>query len=300
MKPKVTLLAHTTTPIETIYQVWELSKGNLPLDGIREDAFCLERPDRKRDIFERVVEAKIPVAENLDFVFLLENVSISFREQMVRHRIGVKVGERIGIDMVPDLADSTWWSQSMRILDMGRFATERAYREPNFKGPKSMLAYEQGMHQMQDLYNFLIAQGESAEDAREVIPLGATHRITWKLNLAALQHIVGKRGCWILQGDLWEPIIRGMVEELATKVDPYFRTLIAPPCVKGGKYQKCVFEIDNDRRLHGLDDVPPCALFVEAENKVWEGSPDRVKRYNGMKRQYENLWGKTCQELISA
>ena len=101
------------------------------------------------------------------------------------------------------------------------------------------------------------------EDARELIPLGATSRLTWTLNLRTLQHIVGKRGCTILQLGLWGPVITGMIEELSRKVHPAFRALVTPPCMKGDKYTGCIFPEDNARRLDGRDrNLPVCPLFI--------------------------------------
>lgn len=303
MPPKVTLVSWTQDPIGTIYKLWEASKSNRPYREIEKElAEADNNPaiETVRSIFEKVVDSKIPVAENIDFIFLLENVSISFREQMVRHRIGVKVGDRIGVDIVPDLADSTWWSQSMRILDMGDFAANGRFHQPEGISELAAKRFRTAMRAAEDGYNDLLELGVSMEKAREVIPLAATHRISWKLNLSALQHIVGKRGCWILQGDLWEPVIRGMVEELATKVDPYFRTLIAPPCVKNGKFVSCSFKLDNERRVSGEDSIPPCALYLKGEKKTWEvPSPGAIGRFDEMVVRYESLWGKTCEELTS-
>ena len=302
MIPKVTLISYTNDPIGTIFKIWEASKSNRNWQEIEDDVNCCEDPStscgngcnlKRQSIFEKVIDSKIPVAENLNFVFLLEGVSISFREQMVRHRIGVNVGDRLGVDIVPDLADSTWWSQSMRILDMSNFAKEGAYRVPKFPNPEAETVYRSAMKLAEVAYGGLVAAGMSMEDAREVIPLGATHRITWGLNLAALQHIVGKRGCQILQGDLWEPIIQGMVEELAKNVDPYFRRLIAPPCISGWKYVGCKFKLDNERRVEGKDEIPPCTLYAGKELPPEHVKElEKIPRFSKMAEQYKRLWGK--------
>jgi hypothetical protein len=99
------------------------------------------------------------------------------------------------------------------------------------------------------------------EDAREVIPLGAQHRISWKMNLQTLLHVVGKRGCWILQAGLWAPIIQGMIHELATKVHPGFRRIVQPPCIDNDLFGACEFVLENVRRMDGDDQHPPCPLY---------------------------------------
>jgi len=128
--PKVTLLTHTNLPLETIYSVWEASKGEASLRSPQEIRDTVSRDDVVK-LFKAVIAQKIPVGEHVDFVFMLENVSVSWREQAVRHRIGTKVSpETLGVDIIPDLADSSFWSQSMRIQNMGNFADNKAYRMP--------------------------------------------------------------------------------------------------------------------------------------------------------------------------
>lgn len=245
-------------------------------------------PDEVDDLFRRVIAQRIPIGEHIDFIFVLEGVSVSWREQGVRHRIGVKISpERLGIDLIPDLADSTFWSQSMRIMDMGEFASRGEYRVPEtldgkvipqgfegMSGASAEEAYRTLMWEIQQGYNALVAAGVPMEDARELIPLGAQHRLSWKLNIGALQHILGKRGCWILQGGLWGPVARGMMKELAEKVDPVFRDLATPPCVKGNQFTGCVFREEARRRLTGEDELPPCPLHL-AQHVIKD--PDLVR-----------------------
>lgn len=266
MTPKVTLLTHTRLPLETVYSVWQMSKSDAPL-MTPEEVQAQVPAEEVRDLFRRVIEQRIPISEHVDFVFALEGISVSWREQAVRHRIGTTPSpERVGIDIVPDLADSSFWSQSMRIMDMGRFADAGGYRLPESLsgkqcGPTSAEDLFRGtMHVIQTAYRSLVDAGVPMEDARELIPLGATHSMSWRLNIASLQHVIGKRSCWILQGGIWEPVIRGMVNELAEKVDPIFRTLATPPCIKRDKFSGCVFHEENARRYSGEDKLPVCPL----------------------------------------
>jgi len=255
-EPRVQLLSWTRFPVETLGAVWQASRDNEPV------AEPMVRPP-DNELFRKIIQSKIPVSQMIDFVFLLHDVSISFREQMVRHKIGVKVGDRIGSDLAPDLSDSAWWSQSMRVLDMGTFAFDRAYYAPpsikNKNAATTLL--DRAMLDAQIAYNKLVGMGIPREDARQVIPLGSTHRIVWKLNLSALMHIIGHRACWILQLGFWRPVIEGMIRELCEKVDPVFRDLATPPCLKDEKFAGCLFRLDNEKRLLHEDPLPPCPLW---------------------------------------
>jgi len=318
-EPKVTLLTWTSLPLETVYSVWQASKNEDPLvtpEQVKRDV----DPSEVRDLFRRVIAQRIPIGEHLDFVFMIENVSVSWREQAVRHRIGVspspeRLGADIGlveVDRVPDLSDSSWWSQSMRIQNMGKFADNEAYRLPaTVRGDIGLeLMFKRVMKTIQDAYNELVEAGVPMEDARELIPLGAQHRISWRLNIGALQHIVGKRGCWILQLGIWGPVIRGMISELVAKVDPIFGELVTPPCLDGDKFTGCKYHEECRRRIDGEDALPPCPLHLVhhhiPDNCV--GPPDSQRPYDpavqerlslpmaaemrARAKDYEAFWGR--------
>jgi hypothetical protein len=270
--PKVSLVTHTALPLETVYSVWEQSKTvGTPFRSPEQIRAEVPREDIVK-LFRSVIEQRIPVGEHIDFIFELENISISWREQAVRHRIGTKASpERVGADFVfteiPNLADSSWWSQSMRLMDMSRFAADKNFRVPEtiLKHPKRDLllaAYLNAMDEIQNAYALLTQQGIPPEDARELVPLGAQHRMTWKLNIGSLQHIVGKRGCWILQLGIWGPVIKGMISELVEKVHPVFGEIVTPPCLKGDDWTGCKFEEENARRYDGRDPLPVCSLHM--------------------------------------
>ncbi len=266
-KPKVTLLSWTKNPLELVYSVWQASKDDKKLLSV-DDVIRKVKKEEVDGIFKAVMAQKIPIGEHIDFVFMIENISISWREQAVRHRIGTKPSlERLGVDIVPDLADSSWWSQSHRIRDVSYFATKGEYRMPETISRNIMAKnlFTDTMEIIQNAYKALLDLDIPMEDAREIIPLGAQHRISWKLNFSALQHILGKRACWILQLGLWGPIIKGMVKELAEKIDPLFYDLVKPPCIgddENKPFTDCKYMEECHRRLDCKDDLPPCPLHL--------------------------------------
>jgi thymidylate synthase (FAD) len=299
MNPKITLVDWPRWPIETIYYLWETSRHNknvmLPQE-IHEK--CKADPEYNKEIrkvFEQVIDSPYPIAENLWFVFLLEGVSISFREQMVRHRVGVKVGERVGMDIVPELGSSSWWSQSMRYTNVGRFCDKSQFRMPeSVEGnPEAYGEYLLAMQSAQESYNKLVQIGIPIEDAREVIPLGATHSISWGINLLSLAHILRKRSCWILQLGVWGPVIRGMISELREKVDPYFSNLVTPPCMKGDEFKGCVAKLDNEERQTGKDPLPPCSLFLRNHPELILPEyvhANKIVKFKSMREDFSSFW----------
>lgn len=293
MQPRVTLINPPTHVLETIWVLWQKSKVDDPATLLDVEEVARKVPTKELEtLFWDVLRQHIPVAEHIHFTFMLDGISVSLREQMVRHRIGTKVGDRIGVDMIPDLASSSWWSQSMRIQDMSTFADREMYRIPptladsraielSLDGRPTTRDPDQGnskisarqlfiqtMELIQDAYSALVKAGVPMEDARELIPLGAQHSISWDINLQALLHVLGKRGCWILQLGIWGDVIHGMVRELAAKVHPMFARIVAPPCIdQDNNFKSCLYRKENERRLPDNDGVvhdqlPPCPLYL--------------------------------------
>ena len=316
----VKLISGTEYPVETIYVEWLQSRTDDPVNSPRwyhnAAAAKTDRGTKLRAeidaVFAQVTAMKMPLLETLDFVFLLEDVSIALREQLVRHRIGHKFGGRLGADLIPDIAGgSSFWSQSMRVKDMSNFAANG-----NFETPASVanahdikcegsgmscwktasLAYADAMKFAADTYAALLQAGVPPEDARMVIPLGATHRMSWKVNLAALAHVLSKRGCWIAQLGLWKPLIHGVVAALG-EIHPSFRRLIDPPCFADGHYTGCAYGFENWNRMNGEDPGVPCSLWCcndgPGDYMHYEdaSATERQKGiYRAMMKDYGVLW----------
>jgi len=287
--PKVTLVGVSGMPfhlqrrinsdprlgvMQVIAIIWLQSKTTEELDDIVGQVLIMSDVELA-DLMTSVMEG-VPVVEAVSFNFIIENASIGWREQMVRHRVGTKPDVRVGadwitVDTIPEVADMSAWSQSMRLLDMSTFASERsAFRTPDTviaMGPDAVLRWRKDMETIEAMYARWASSGLPLEDARDLIPLGATSRLSWTLNLRTLQHIVGKRGCTILQLGYWGPIINGIISQLTTHIHPCFGRLVTPPCMKGTKYTGCIFPEDIQRRFDGRDhNLPVCPLFLGRES----------------------------------
>jgi thymidylate synthase (FAD) len=69
---------------------------------------------------------------------------------------------------------------------------------------------------LREAYNNLIEAGVSKEDAANVLPLGMTSKMVWKINLRALIHFMSKRKCTRAYKE-----IRKMCKDICTELSNY-------------------------------------------------------------------------------
>lgn len=312
-KPSARLISAFAYPAETIYCLWQASRTRDPIPPAQQVSdWCQRDPAmaaKVAEVFETVIESEIPVAENLDFVFLLENMPVSLREQIVRHRIGHRFGENFGVDLVPGDVQDSWWSQSMRVMDMGQFASNGDYFTPEIPDVEcknevdgtvvgtAQAIYDNFMRLSERTYQLLIQAGLPPEDARQVIPLAATSRMTWKMNYQSLKHIMKRRSCWIAQLGMWEPIVRDMVEELCKWIGEPMRRLINPPCIRHDHFVECPFIPDNLQRAKGNDPEPPCPLFLQHYGQMVHEIPIDQRKYHRAGRTWDTTAARDRQRF---
>lgn len=326
-KTAVSLVSCTEHPIEAIYIAWEQSRTEEKMLSASELAtkagFNHTLRTKIDNLVLGVLSSQTPVVEVIHFLFLLEHVPISLREQLVRHRVGHRFGPELGVDQVPGGVDSTFWTQSMRVKDMGRFAGDEAYQipesiassdkqlqldpgEPDYASPADSV--KELFKQTEQLYNTLIAAGIPPEDARCVIPLAATHRMVWSTNLAALKHVLKNRSCWIAQLGLWKPVVQQIVRILR-KLSPLFGQLAIPPCAdKNLCWKGCPFPVDNCARNRREDPGTPCPLWLKHGADGEEGARHTMRMASEREAPYRSqylqdlidhteLWGFTVKDM---
>lgn len=301
--PRAELITHTMLPLETIYCLWHKSKDK-NFNMTPQDVKQLSNLDAQfaadvLELFQKVIRQDIPVSENIDFVFMIYDDPIAHREQMVRHRIGVNYGDNFGVDIIPDQQKSSFWSQSMRIMDYSKFVDDQLFFTPEsvIETNGADEVYAKTMLDIQDGYKKLVELGVPFEDARGLLPLHSTMDISWKINMTALMKIVGKRSCWILQYGLWGNIINSMISELCEKIHPVFREIVLPPCFANSQFSECKFKHENERRVDGRDVLPVCPLYYNHHMLVddkydYSKNTDAniLKIMNRLAEKYQELW----------
>lgn len=223
---KVTLVDWPRDLIGTFSKVWAMSKTN----GDWENA----EPDEEE--FRRILDAEVPVLRFANFVFIIEDMPVFFREQLVRAK------------------HEDFWIQSMRVAD---------FRDAV---PMYPLPIEPECEVVEgaiyDAYTSLLNKGYPEEVARRILPLATLHRGAWFTNLQALLTRFQKRSCWVAE-DLWVGVLRDVRRELITKVHPALSHIATPPCYRRGsdRYAGCTINEIMKHRHEGQDPLPLCPLW---------------------------------------
>ncbi len=296
----VETVSWTLYPVETIIYLWRVSRDE-PSLGKPQEIAEKRKADSAYDeyicgYFHELLKLQIPLTTSIHFVFLLENIPVALREQMVRHRVGSQFNDTIGVDIIPDIGESSWWSQTMRTKDKGNFYDSGEYRLADSvkDNPEALAVFNKQLQATQEAYLALQALGVPRQDARELLPMAMTHAISWSLNFRSLIHVIGKRTCWIFQSELWHPVINGILKGL-TSIDPAFQNLVEPPCMSKGVYKHCPFNHENIRKVEGKDpSTPPCPLWILKEAKDKEIAlveMHKDTRTVGYLERFKTLWG---------
>lgn len=196
----------TLMPKVTLFNITENPLANIAL-GI--DAWHAERIPTSKDHWTReqleekfrwlLLQPHQTPLEYVSMVWVLENCSRAFQTQLVRHRIGF-----------------SYSIQSMRVVECGKFADNRAYHMP--RSVKDKLMYHKSMLTIQQDYRDALKRGESQEDARGLLPLNVQSPITFACTYRSLIGMLKQRLCVAAQEE-WVGVAEQMREELL-RVEP--------------------------------------------------------------------------------
>lgn len=182
---------------------------------------------------EQVNKTKLKAPlEFVKFHFLLEGVDRAFTHQLVRQRTAVYAQE------------------SLRFAVKENFASEAAV-PPSITNMKENHPTRQRWHEhmkaVEEFYNYLVANGVPAEDARAMLPHNVTTRLHYATDLRNLSEHAGNRLCTQAQF-VWRDVFNKIYMAIRkfsdggtalTNMD-----LFKPACYQAGH---CPFQADFDR-----------------------------------------------------
>ena len=216
-QPKVTMVSFTPRPLETLAWVCKIytQVGLDSLDKLKECGLDSEEKIREfLDLFMK--EPHQTFMEFIQCIFIIENVSRSFQQQLTRHRL------------------ASFAIQSLRVYDVGSFADNGNYTIPSTVKNQDM--FHEVMKFIQEDYRAMIRDGENLEDARGILPMNVHSTITMRIDFNALRHVLQGRLCLTAQEEA-RKVGYLFKKEVTEKMGKFFGDLLQPPChaIYGGE-----------------------------------------------------------------
>lgn len=150
--------------------------------------------------------------EFVDYVFKIEGVTRVFTHQLVRTRTG------------------SYAQQAMRVVDARDFPIQMP---PSVQGlPLLPDVWNVTTAHVRDTYQFMLAAGIPAQDARGILPNNVETNITAKFNLRTLHDMAKLRLCTRTQGE-YQDVFRAM-RAAVIDVHPWAAEFIEVHCVATG------------------------------------------------------------------
>jgi flavin-dependent thymidylate synthase len=187
-KMKVTLLSYTPEAMDLLIFTKNTRLSLVPgfMDEIK--AWPLERKLAELEYMANTIPSSW---EMVDYVFLMEGVSRAYTHQQVRTRA------------------ASYAQQTMRVLDMGEF--DYIYPTKISSNYAAKEAVDIVLETIKTAYNFLIARGIQAEDARGILPTNISTNIVCKFNLRTMAELARSRTGGRTQGE-YQKVINGAID----------------------------------------------------------------------------------------
>lgn len=245
MAIKVTLLAHTPNPEQTVAMAAKLCYSPAGIEDIRE-GLTEEKTASFIDMLADLGHAS--PTEHASFTFGIEGISRACSHQLVRHRIASYSqqsqryvdGTKFDFVTPPAIADNPRALEAYRkVIDL----QSQAYREirdalvvgyiSEYRGVSEDLPDSEVMENFQTenkkLYSAFVKKAN--EDARFILPNASTTKIVCTFNARSLQNFFAHRCCNRAQ---WE--IRAVAEQMllqCLEVAPHLFKNCGPSCLFG-------------------------------------------------------------------
>lgn len=235
-----------------------------------------------KKLVQMVDETNLPPLDAINFTFQLDDVTVAFREQLVRSRL-----------------PQNFWTQTSRTADLTKMDVSML---STIEGEEAQREYREVVDQIRQAYIKLQDLGVPSEDIR-LMPSNMTHRIYWMVPYRTLKSVLCKRLSWIAQSTLWTPIIKGILTELRENGQQTFADFIGTPSdvtIKDGKVVAHRYENENLDRYYDRDSQPCDPLWLAYhEYKPQKGlNADQMKMYYEMKDRYIDVWSDKILEIL--
>lgn len=191
--PKVHLLWMTPDPLGANAAMGRMYKGvpTYNMEGISDD----ERAQFFTDSMATHLKAPL---ESIKLHFFIEGVTRSFTHQMVRQRTAVYAQESMRFAVKDNMAGELSIPPSIAELSPSHPTRQK---------------WDEAAAKVSEVYNFLIANGIPAEDARGLAPHATTTRLNYVTDLRNLSDHAGNRLCTQAQFE-WRIVFMSIVDAI--------------------------------------------------------------------------------------
>lgn len=173
--PKVYLLSMSPDPLGNVAAMANMYKG------IVTRSLSEVTDDMRREHLQAMLDTHLTAPlENIKFHFLFEGVDRSFTHQHVRQRTADYAQESLRFAVKDNLAEELVLPPAGREL-------------PAHHPTRQMI--DEHARRTQELYNYLVANGWPAEDARAYLPHAVATRIHYITDMRNMIHHIGNRLC---------------------------------------------------------------------------------------------------------
>lgn len=191
--PRVTVLSMTPDPLGAVAAMCRMYIGE-PTYDMRD----ISDTDRLRYLEQvQKTHLKAPL-EAIKIHFFIEGVTRSFTHQMVRQRTAVYSQESLRFAVKENLAAEVSLPPSIAALHKRHDLRQR---------------WDAAIQTVSDAYNYLVANGIPAEDARGLMPHAITTRLNYVTDLRNLSDHAGNRLCTQAQFE-WRLVFMGIVQAI--------------------------------------------------------------------------------------
>lgn len=257
--PSVFLLWMTPDPLGAIAAACRMYEGK-PTYSLG-DITDAERQHYGQQVQKTHLKAPL---EFVKFHFFIEGVDRAFTHQIVRQRTAVFAQESLRFAVKHDMASEVLVPPS--ILTGGQDVLE---------------TFENLMKDIENKYNWFVANGIPAEDARAILPHATSTRLHYCTDLRNLADHAGNRLCTQAQF-IWRKVFSEIVDRISEQApDLTALNLFKPVCYQLGH---CPFTADFDRGCTIRGRVTELAKFGIPSSE-WDSpsaSPDRIRQEEWM------------------
>lgn len=299
----VRLISMSERPVETLLSIWYQTKiGNEDLSKFSKDGdgvvdvnvirSILDNPTDHSELYNDMMRMlklimttpSMALQRHVSLSWLLKDVPVAFREQLVRHQNG-----------------HHFWVRSSRVDDL----SNSEYYLPIGLDEDQKDELRNFYNELNDKYHDLVHnKGFNPEDAKMIMPESRLHTLAWSCNLQSMKQVLARRSNWFAQ-EFWIEILHKLIPQLRGALESmgYNNDIVEivmsgygnPDYSADPTKDDYPIKLDMVEKMHGTYPQPVDPMFLVKYSKDHKVTsypqtcePYKVKQYFEM---FRGIWG---------